>query len=209
MVGQAIGGRLASLGHDVMMGSRDAANAKAAEFAARTGGRAGTFEDAAAFAEMVVLAARGDAALAVLTAAGADNLRGKVVVDVTLPLDFSNGFPPSLTVSNTDSLGETLQREFPDARFVKTLNTINAAVMVDPASLPGDHVVFVCGNDDAAKAEVTALLRSFGWRAIIDLGDLSNARATEQYLPLWVRLMRHLGTPVFNVALVTATPSAA
>jgi predicted dinucleotide-binding enzyme len=123
------------------------------------------------------------------------------VVDVANPLDFSQGMPPTLSVSNDDSLAEQIQREFPDARVVKALNTVNAAVMVNP--VPGTHV-FVCSDDDAAKAEVAELLQSFGWGAdaIVDLGGIDGARGAEMYLPLWVRMMGVLGTPDFNIAIV-------
>ena len=120
------------------------------------------------------------------------------------PLDFSGGFPPSLFVCNTDSLGEQIQRTFPDALVVKTLNTMNCAVMVDPASVSGDHSVFVSGNDDGAKARVRELLGSFGWTEdqIIDLGDITTSRGTEMYLPLWIRLYGALGTGSFNIKVV-------
>ena len=206
MVGQAIGTKLATLGHDVTMGSRDAANPKATEWAAGPGERTvATFADAAASAELVVNATAGVASLEALTLAGADNLAGKVLLDIANPLDFSNGFPPSLSVVNTDSLGEQIQRAFPDAKVVKSLNTMNCDVMVDPARVgDGDHDVFVAGEDADAKATVTALLQSFGWTAehIHDLGGLASARGTEMYLPLWLSLMGSLGTGNFNIKVV-------
>jgi predicted dinucleotide-binding enzyme len=201
-VGQAIAGKLVALGHDVMMGARSADNEKVRGFAERTGGKAGTFRDAAAHGEIVVQCSRGSVALDVLRAAGAENLDGKVLIDVSLPLDFSQGFPPSLFVQNTDSLGEMIQREFPGAKVVKTLNTMNNAVMVDPRRLPGQTTVFVSGNDKQAKGRVMDLLRAFGWSSIIDLGDITTARGTEMLLPLWVRLYSALGTAEFNIAVV-------
>ena len=201
-VGQAIGGKLVSLGHDVMMGARSADNEKVLAFAERTGGRAGTFRDAATHGEMIVQCARGNMAVEVLRQAGAENLEGKVVIDVSLPLDFSAGFPPSLFVQNTDSLGEIIQREFPGAKVMKTLNTMNHAIMVDPRKLPGTTTVFVSGNDKPAKGRVMDLLRAFGWTSIIDLGDITTARGTEMLLPLWVRLYSALGTADFNIAVV-------
>jgi predicted dinucleotide-binding enzyme len=201
-VGQAIGAKLVSLGHDVMMGARSAQNEKVLGFAGRTGGKAGTFRDAAAHGEVVVQCSRGNVAVEVLRQAGAENLDGKILIDVSLPLDFSAGFPPSLFVQNTDSLGETIQREFPGAKVVKTLNTMNHAIMVDPRKLPGTTSVFVSGNDKAAKGRVMDLLRAFGWVSIIDLGDITTARGTEMLLPLWVRLYSALGTPDFNIAVV-------
>jgi predicted dinucleotide-binding enzyme len=140
----------------------------------------------------------------VLEAAGRESLAGKIIVDVALPLDFSRGMPPSLGVCKTDSLGEQIQRAFPDARVVKTLNTMNAAVMTEPVG--GE--VFVCGDDADAKREVTALLVTFGWPAehVVDLGVISAARGTEMYLPLWLSLYGALGTGQFNIAVVGRTP---
>jgi hypothetical protein len=137
--------------------------------------------------------------------AGAENLSGKIIVDLGNPLDFSRGMPPSLTVSNTDSLGEQIQRAFPDAMVVKTLNTVNALVMVNPQQVAGgDHHVFVSGNDASAKAEVTAILKDwFGWRHVVDLGDITSARAVEMYLPIWVQILASMGTPIFNIRIVT------
>ena len=202
VVGQTMGAALIARGHDVMMGARSADNEKALAFRDRTGGCAGTFADSAAFGEMVIHATRGGTAIEVLQAAGSANLAGKVLIDVSNPLDFSAGYPPSLSVSNTDSLGEMIQRAFPDALVVKTLNTVNANVMVEPALVPGPHTVFVSGNDKGAKGRVMDLLRSFGWQSIVDLGDITTARGTEQMLPLWVRLYAVLGTGEFNLALM-------
>ena len=141
-----------------------------------------------------------------LSLAGAENLAGKILVDVANPLDFSRGMPPTLTVANDDSLGEQIQRAHPDTQVVKALNTVNADVMVDPARVPGSHVLFICGNDGAAKAEVSSLLGTFGWppERIVDAGDITAARGTEMYVILWVRLMGALGSPYFNVALERA-----
>jgi 8-hydroxy-5-deazaflavin:NADPH oxidoreductase len=207
-VGRTIGTKLVELGHEVTMGSRTADNENAREWVSAAGGGAAqaTFEDAAAGAEMVFNCTGGAVAPDVLRAAGAGNLAGKVVVDVSNPLDFSQGMPPTLTVCNTDSVGEQLQREFPDARVVKTLNTVNTAVMTNPAGVPGQHNLFISGNDDEAKTAVKGLLGDFGWpqHAIIDLGDITGARGQEMYLPLWLRLMGTLGRPEFNIAVVHA-----
>jgi hypothetical protein len=202
VVGQTMGAALVRQGHDVMMGARSADNEKALAFRDKTGGRTGTFADAASFGELVVHATRGDSAIEVLQSAGAANLSGKVLIDISNPLDFSRGFPPSLSVSNTDSLGEIIQRSFPDTFVVKTLNTVTASVMVEPSLVPGPHTVFVSGNDKPAKGRVMDLLRSFGWHSILDLGDITTARGTEQMLPLWVRLYAVLGTGEFNLALM-------
>jgi 8-hydroxy-5-deazaflavin:NADPH oxidoreductase len=192
MVGRAISGKLAELGHDVRVGSRQARD------------DAVTFADAAAHGELVFNCTNGAASLDALTAAGADNLDGKVLVDVTNALDFSGG-GPALFTSTTESLGERIQAAFPGARVVKSLNTINCNLMVDAASVPGDHVVFVAGNDDDAKARTRELLGEFGWTAerVVDLGDITGARATEHYLMLWLRLMGVVGGPNFNISVST------
>ena len=162
-----------------------------------------TFAEAAAGGEVIVNATNGAASLSVLGDAGVDNLAGKVVLDVANPLDFSQGFPPTLSVKDTDSLAEQIQRAFPEARVVKSLNTMNAAVMVAPDSVgDGDTSVFVAGDDDAARAVVVGLLRDLGWRDIIDLGDLSGARGVEMWLPLWLRLMTTVGGATFNLRIV-------
>lgn len=207
MVGKAIASKLAALGHEVTMGSRTASNEAANAWAAGAGPKAsaGTFRDATAGADLVFLCVKGEHALEVLGSVGGDALEGRIVVDVTNPLDFSKGFPPSLTVCNTDSLAETMQRTYGNARFVKALNTMGCLVMVDPARIPGRHDVLLCGNDAGAKAAVVEVLRSFGWKAPIDLGDLSAARGLEAWLLLWVRLYGALGTPDFNLAIVRAS----
>jgi 8-hydroxy-5-deazaflavin:NADPH oxidoreductase len=208
MVGQAIATKLASLGHEIRMGSRKAGNEDAVAWATAAGKGAseGTFADAARFGELVVNCTAGVASIDALTAAGADNLAGKGLVDIANPLDFSQGMPPTLAVCNDDSLGERIQATFPEARVVKTLNTMNCQVMVDPARVPGEHAVFVSGDDDSAKREVTALLRGFGWpeERIIDLGGISTARGTEMYLPLWLSLYGQLQTGDFNIGVVRA-----
>ena len=205
MVGQAIGGKLVELGHEVTMGSRQAGTERAVAWAAEAGERAseGSFADAAEFGEMLVNATAGAASVEALEAAGAENLAGKVLIDIANALDFSRGRPPTLAVCNDDSLAEQIQRAFPDARVVKTLNTVNASVMVAPEALGESTNVFVCGNDEGAKAEVKELLQSFGWREgqIMDLGDISSARGAEMYLPLWLRLMGALGTAQFNIGV--------
>lgn len=213
MVGQAIAGKLADNGHDVMVGTRDAAALLARNEPDAMGNppfsawhsryarvQVGAFADAAAHGELLFNATNGSGSLPALEAAGAANLGGKVLVDISNPLDFSHGFPPSLFVCNTDSLAEQIQRAHPALRVVKALNTVTARLMVNPALIAGAHDVFVAGNDAEAKATVTALLRDeFGWQSVLDLGDLSAARALEMYLPFWLRLMGTLGTPVINV----------
>jgi len=207
MVGDALGTKLVQLGHQIMMGSRTVSSEAGRKWLSSVGGKAqiGTFADAAAFGEIVIDCTNGANSLAALRQAGAANLRGKILIQVSNPLDFSKGMPPSLTVCNTDSLGEQIQQEFPETRVVKALNTVNCAVMVEPSIVPGDHDLIICGNDVAAKGEVTALLGEwFGWRkeSVIDLGDITASRGTEMYLALWVRLWGVLGTPHFNIKVV-------
>ncbi len=200
MVGQTLGSKLIQLGHEVKMGSRTENNENATQWAKQNGGRAsqGTFADAAAFGEIVFNCTAGTASLAALKLASSQNLRGKVLIDVANPLDFSKGMPPTLSVCNTDSLAEQIQRAFPEAKVVKTLNTMNCVVMVNPSLVPGEHNVFVSGNDPQAKAKVKEILGSFGWKSTIDLGDISAARGTEMLLPIWLRLMGLYQSPNFN-----------
>jgi predicted dinucleotide-binding enzyme len=199
--GQTVGARFVAMGHDVMMGARSADNEKVLAFAQRTGGRAGTFADAARHGDMVLNCTRGDTSLGMLSTLAAE-LDGKILIDVANPLDFSRGFPPHLSVSNTDSLAEQIQRALPGVFVVKSLNTVNAAVMIEPSRVPGPHSVFVSGNDKHAKGKVMDFLRTLGWQSIIDLGDITSARAAEQLLPLWVRLYGVLGTEIFNIAVM-------
>lgn len=205
MVGKAISTKLVQLGHSVKMGSRTSNNEKAAEWVKTSGPNAsqGTFADAAAFGELVFNCASGMASLEVLKLAGANNLGGKVLIDISNPLDFSKGMPPTLSVCNADSLGEQIQRAFPAVKVVKTLNTMNCNIMVNPSLVPGSHDVFVCGNDAGAKSEVTEILKNwFGWKSVIDLGDITSARGVEMMLPIWIRLMGALQTPNFNFQIV-------
>ena len=217
VVGRTIAAALAGKGHDVMIGTRDPRTTLARDTGA-TGSKTtfkewheanaavklGTFAEAARFGEAIVNATSGDGALPALEGAGADALGDKIVLDISNPLDFSKGFPPSLTVCNTDSLAEVLQRAFPRVRLVKTLNTTTASVMVNPGAVGGgDHTMFVAGNDAEAKAKVKGWLGEwFGWRDVIDLGDVTNARGTEMLLPIWVRLYGTLGSPMFNFKIV-------
>ena len=204
MVGSAIATRLIEAGHEVRMGARDAGNEKARQWAAGTGGKgsSGSFADAASFGEIVFHCTLGSTALEALGAAGAPNLKGKVVVDVSNPLDFSKGTPPSLLTGPGDSLGERIQRAFPDARVVKALNTVNANVMGHPERLKGESDLFVCGNDADAKKRITALLRGFGWKTVHDLGDIRSARGMEAYLLFWFALYGAQKTTGFNIRIV-------
>ncbi len=205
MVGQTIGSKLVQLGHAVKMGSRSASNEKASEWAKQNGAKAshGTFADAAAFGELVFNCTAGVASLEALKSAGAANLKGKILIDIANTLDGSKGMPLTLAVCNTDSLAEQIQRAFPESKVVKTLNTMTCDIMVNPSLLKEDHAVFVSGNDPEAKARVTSILKEwFGWRSVIDLGDITSARGAEMVLPLWMRLSRAMGTSNFNFKIV-------
>ena len=200
MVGQAIATRLTQLGHDVRMGSRDASNDKARNWVTQAGSHAsqGTFADAAAFGDVLFNCTSGDGSLAALKAAGEKNLNDKVLIDVANPLNNTTKPLPSLSVCNDDSLGERIQREFPKAKVVKSLNTMNCQLMVDPSKVHGEHDVFVCGNDAEAKSTAMEILREFGWDRPVDLGDITASRGTEMILPIWLRIMVTLKTPMFN-----------
>jgi 8-hydroxy-5-deazaflavin:NADPH oxidoreductase len=205
MVGNAIGNKLVELGHEVMMGSRTKDNEKAVEFSIAHSKNAfhGTFFETASFGEILFNCTSGHASLEALQLAGRENLSGKILVDVANPLDFSKGMPPTLSICNDDSLGEVIQRQFPDAKVVKTFNTMNCQLMVNPSLLQEETSIFISGNDKAAKEKISEILHIIGWKKIIDLGDISTARGTEQLLPIWVRLMGSLGTAMFNFKVVT------
>jgi len=202
IVGATIGTKLVQVGHEVKMGSRTANNENAVKWAKSNGANAsnGTFSDAAAFGEIIFNCTAGNVSLTALKLAGPANLKGKILVDVANPLDFSKSMPPTLTVCNTDSLGEQIQRAFPDVKVVKALNTMHCKVMVQPSLVPGEHNLFVAGNDAQTKAKVRGILESFGWKkeSIIDLGDITASRGTEMVLPLWLRLYSLYPNQAFN-----------
>jgi 8-hydroxy-5-deazaflavin:NADPH oxidoreductase len=217
VVGQTLAEKLAQVGQEVMVGTRDPADTRARSEPGRYGQppfhdwlerhpsvRLGTYAEAARFGEAVINATLGEASLDALHAAGEDNLNGKILIDISIPLDFSQGMPPSLFVCNTDSLGEQIQRAFPRALVVKTLNTITAALMVDPGLVGGgEHTIFLSGDDVAAKAQVREWLAGwFGWKDILDLGDITTSRGVEMYLPLWLRLWGATGSGIFNIRVV-------
>ncbi len=207
-VGETLATKLVSLGHKVRMGSRTANNEKAIVFADKFSENAsyGTFADAAAFAEIIVNATSGENAIEALTLAGENNLNGKVLIDVSNPLDFSKGQPATLLQVNTTSLGEEIQAKFPDVKVVKTLNTMWNGLMVNPKMVNnGDHNVFVSGNDADAKEKVKEILVSFDWTSsnIIDLGDITTARGPEMYLPLWLRIWGATNNGAFNIKIVS------
>lgn len=202
-VARTLGGKLIGLDHDVRFGTREPG--KLGEWlTSQRGGAAGSVAEAARHGEIVLNATAGTASVAALKSAGESSFDGKILIDVANPLEFSKGMPPTLTILNTDSLGEQIQRTFPKARVVKTLNTVNMEVMIAPQAVAGgEHQLFVCGNDAGAKSQVTEWLKSwFGWKHVLDLGDITGARATEMYLPIWLRLMGVLGTAKFNLRIV-------
>lgn len=217
VVAQTIAEKLVSLGHQVMVGTRDK-QATLAKTGKDNFGRPpvsewlknnsainlGSYSDAASFGEFLVNATNGFGTLPALEAAGRENIDGKILLDISNPLDFSKGMPPSLFVSNTDSLAEQIQRKYPAVKVVKSLNTVTASIMVNPSLLNEPTNIFLNGNDADAKLKVKELLKSFGWidEDIIDMGDITTARGTEQYLPLWVRLWGVLQTPAFNIKIV-------
>lgn len=215
-VGRTLAGALSERGHDVVMGSRDPEAALASTDVnqqtdttlsgwhdSNAAVRVATFAEAAAHGEVLMLATAGDGSLAAVAAAGDEHLGGKVLIDISNPLSWSDQ-GPSLTVMNTDSLAEQVQRQHPGARVVKALNTVTASLMVDPTMIAGgDHTLPICGNDDDAKQQVSRWLGEwFGWRDVLDLGDLSGARATEAYLLFWIRLYQATGSPIVNTKVI-------
>lgn len=217
IVAKTIGAKLEGLGHAVKIGTRDVKATLARSEPDMFGGppvrtwleahpkvTLGTHADVARHGELLISALSGQGALSALGSADANDLAGKILIDISNPLDFSKGMPPTLSVSNTDSLGEQVQRALPKTKVVKALNTVTADLMVNPALVgAADHTMVLCGNDAEAKTEVTRILKDwFGWKDIVDLGDITNARGSEQWLPLWVRLFGALKTPMFGMKIV-------
>ncbi|WP_371477549.1 NADPH-dependent F420 reductase [Kitasatospora sp. NBC_00315] len=207
-VGRTLADKLLSLGHEVTLGSRSKENSAATTWAEQAGphGHGGTFAEAAAFGEWIVNATAGTVSLQALRAVGGESLAGKILVDVSNPLVFSPEGEVGLDPVATDSVGEQIQREFPQARVVKALNTMSAPVMVDPGRVPGEHNLFLAGDDPGAKAEVALLLARFGWPtgSIIDLGDIKGARGLEMLMPFWLRMMGHFDSVDFNYSFRSA-----
>lgn len=209
MVGEAIGSALISKGHHVMMGSRKAGNEKGKEWAKKAGKQAseGSFGDAAAFGDVIFLALNGEYAMAAIESADADSFNNKIVIDITNPLNFTKGMPPSILEEYREvSLGEKIQEKIPHAYVVKALNTINYKLMVDARIVnSGSHNLFICGNDVNAKNQAKHfLVDNFHWKpeSLIDLGDIKAARCTEAIVPFWVLVWQSLGTPLFNFKVV-------
>ncbi len=207
-VGHTIGSKLIEVGHTVMMGSRTMDNEKAKAFVDKQNNKAsaGTFADAAAFGEIIFNCTAGVASIEALKLAGENNLKGKIIVDLANSLDFSKGMPPSLAICNTSSLGEEIQNTFPQSKVVKALNTMWCGLMVNPSMINGgDHSTFVSGNDAGAKEEVKKILKLFGWAEnnILDLGDITKARGTEMYLPLWLSIYGATNNGAFNIKIIS------
>jgi predicted dinucleotide-binding enzyme len=220
-VGQTYASKFIALGYDVMVGTRNVSEKLASTskdgygnppfsewFTANKTVRLGTFKEASAFGEIILNATQGGSSINALKSADIKNLNGKILIDIANPLDFSHGMPPSLIpgLSNTNSLGEEIQKTFPDVKVVKTLNTMWCGLMVNPAMInDGDHNAFLSGNDADAKEKVKEILKSFGWldKNILDLGDISSARGTEMYLPLWLRIFGATNNGAFNIKIVS------
>lgn len=206
MVGRTIGSKLVQLGYQVSMGSRTADNEKALAWVAENGNNASTatFEESAKFGDIVFNCTKGEITFDVFRLAGINNFKGKTIIDISNGLDFSKGMPPSLypQYSNTNSLGEEIQKLLPDANVVKSLNIVTAEVMVDAAKSGGDATMFVSGNNADAKAETITFLKQFGWKDIMDLGDITTARGTEMLLPVWLRIYMASKSPYFGFKIV-------
>lgn len=216
MVGRGLAGRLAQAGHEVVIGTRDVEQTLARTEPDAMGTppyhewqqdhpdiRLLPFAQAGAFAEVILNASAGAKSLEALDAVGAANLDGKVLLDLAIPLDLSQGLPPTLLVANDDSLGEQIQRAFPGSRVVKSLHTMFFEIMIDPGRVPGDHTIFVAGEDATAKETVSELLRDLGWPrdSIIDLGGIRAARGTEMYSRLYFDLVGVFGDFNFNISV--------
>lgn len=223
-VGQAMSKKFVELGHLVFMGTRNVEQSlnRKEKDAWGTPGIGSwikenpqveltTFREAAEKGrDLLVFAINGMAAMDSLKSIGDELLTGRTMMDISNPLDFSKGFPPTLSICNTESLGEKIQNAYPQLKLVKTLNSVSHSIMINPQMIEGDHVVFICGNDAGAKQEISSVLEDFGWKYqnIVDLGDITSSRGTEMTLPLWTRLMGKFQTSLFNMNIVRAsTPS--
>ena len=213
VVAQTLGAKLIELGHDVVLGTRDPAKldekknmaGTLREWIAKTNkkGKVATFQEAAAHGDLLFNVTNGQASIEALKLAAADKVGTKVLIDTSNELDFSKGMPPGALASQSNCLGERIQAAFPNLKVVKSLNTIGAPVMVAPQALAGgEHTVFVSGNDTPAKAATAELLKSFGWKDVLDLGDISSARGPEMYMAMWLRLWGATGTGMINVKVV-------
>jgi 8-hydroxy-5-deazaflavin:NADPH oxidoreductase len=189
-VGRRLASGFRSRGHDVMIGSRHPGKPELHEWLSGdgTGIAAGTFAEAAAHGELIVLAVLGSAAEEAIADAGPKNFGGKVVIDATNPLDFSGGFPPKLSVTGADSLGERVQRALPDAKVVKAFNTIGNPYFVDPSFSEGQPTMLIAGDDEGAKHTVRDVLADFGWSDVVDIGGIEGSRELEAICIVWVKI---------------------
>jgi predicted dinucleotide-binding enzyme len=220
-VGQTYASKFITLGYEVMLGTRNVSEKLASKskdgygnppfnewYESNKSVQLGTFNEAAKFGEILLNATQGGNSINALKLARTENLKGKILIDVSNPLDFSSGMPPGLVpeLSNKNSLGEEIQNTFPDLKVVKTLNTMWAGLMVNPGMINnGDHNAFISGNDNDAKVKVKEILISFGWsdKNIIDFGDITSARATEMFIPLWLRIFGVKKSGAFNIKIVS------
>lgn len=217
MVGRAHAAKLTEKGHDVLIGTNDVKKTMSETKPDNMGNppyavwqkdhskvKLATFSDTAKHGEVVINALNGQASLKVLNSIK-NELKNKILIDISNPLDFSKGMPPSLFISNTDSLGEQIQKALPDTKVVKSLNTVNAYLQVDPMLLAnGEHHIFISGNDPEAKKQAAQYIKDwYGWKNILDLGDITTSRGPEMYLPLWLRMWSALQNPMFNIHIQT------
>jgi hypothetical protein len=212
-VAQTLGRKFVALGHDVVLGTREpsklddkkpmAGSLREWLEAVKHKAKVATFQEAAAHGEILVNATHGQSSVAALKLAGADQVGAKILIDAANELDFSKGMPPAILAAQDRCLAENIQKAFPNLKVVKAFNMVAASLMIDPKSLGGgDHSFLICGNDAGAKAQVTDILKSFGWSDIVDIGDISAARGLEAYLALWVRLWGTFQTPMVNIKIV-------
>ena len=196
-VGRRLAAGFASRGHDVMIGTRDADKPELRDWLSGDGAgvRAAGFQEVASHGELIVLAVLGDAAEDVIAEAGRENFTGKVVIDTMNPLDFSGGFPPKLSITGEDSLGERVQRALPDARVVKAFNTIGNQYFVEPRFADGQPTMLIAGNDADAKAAVGEVLADFGWSDVFDIGGIEGSRELEAICIAWVKILGIRGGP--------------
>jgi 8-hydroxy-5-deazaflavin:NADPH oxidoreductase len=213
VVAQTLGAKLVEQEHDVVIGTRDPQKLDEKKLFASTlrewleqikqRAKIVTFAEAAIHGELLINATSGTVSIDALKLAGADKVGGKILIDAANELDHSKGMPPGALANQERCLAEKIQATFPNLKVVKSLNTIAAPVMVNPKSVGGgDHTIFVSGNDGDAKAQVTKLLKSFGWSDVLDLGDVGSARGPEMYMAMWLRLWGATQTGMLNVKVV-------
>jgi 8-hydroxy-5-deazaflavin:NADPH oxidoreductase len=214
MVGQGLALALQAQGHDVVFGTRDVAaslaNTQPSAYGLpsfgvwhkdHAGMRVATFAEAAQVGDVLINASNGGVSLEVLRLAKLQTVGNKVLIDVANDLDASKGMPPISRSSDIAGAGlaEQIQAAYPQLRVVKTFNTMNVRVMVNPGLVAGgDSTIFMSGNDGDAKQTVQGILQSFGWKDILDLGDISSSRAVEMLMPVWLRIMGVMGQAPFN-----------